>query len=92
MEHKLTKEEISGLVGEFTWDFGQCFFIETEVGNFVWSDPDYNGDNSLTLFDGDILDFFRGDIHSEYSDFFGRDKGMHFIRDYCGEDFILKEG
>jgi len=44
----MTRESFLNLVGEFTWDFGNKFYIETKIGNFVWStfDPDYNGNNS----------------------------------------------
>ena len=27
----------------FTWGFGKEFFLETDEGNFVWNDPDYQG-------------------------------------------------
>ena len=75
-------EHIKGLVGEFTWDFGQEFFIETSEGNFVWSDPDYNGDNSLTPYAGTYKQWIgRG---------FGRDKGKSIIALKCGENIWLK--
>lgn len=77
---KLTKEQIGDLVGDFTWDFGNKFFIETNKGNFVWSDPDYHGGtNIITPFNGSIKEFFK--------DSYGRDKGTHVIKDYC-RDFI----
>ena len=73
----LNAKEVAELCGEFTWDFGQHFFIETEKGNFIWSDPDYGGDNTLTPFEGGIKNFFTDDGY-------GRDKGTHIISDYCG--------
>lgn len=39
----ITKEKLSGMVGEFTWLFGQEFFIETSEGNFIWRNPSYQG-------------------------------------------------
>lgn len=76
---KLTLDTIGG----FTWDFGQKFHIETDVGNFEWSDPDYGGDNSIkpTV---PYKDWLRKS-HIP----FGRCKGEHRIRDYCGEDVRL---
>ena len=66
------------LVGSFTWDFGQRFFIETSEGNFVWSDPSYGGDNTIKPFAGSYDEWI--------GDSFGRDKGQHVIRDYVGGD------
>lgn len=43
----MTRDEVANLIGSFTWDFGNKFFIETEKGNFEWSDPDYGGDNTI---------------------------------------------
>lgn len=69
------------MVGDFVWSFGQNFFVETEVGNFIWSDPDYNGDNTLKKFDGDYKKWCRFE-HIPY----GRSKGKHVIRRYCGDE------
>lgn len=71
---------------QFTWSFGQTFFVETmQHGNFIWSDPDYQGDNSFTPF------------HDSYNDWckesgipYGRDKGTHEIKSYCGSDIWLR--
>lgn len=78
------KEQLMNVVGEFTWDFGQNFFIETPIGNFVWSDPDYYGDNTIRTFNGSIQDYF--------GEGFGRCKGRHTISGYCGEDFEFVAG
>lgn len=77
----MTKEKLAGMVGEFTWDFGQNFFIETSEGNFVWSDPAYNGDNTIRPYNGTVEDYFGNS--------FGRDKGKHYIGKYCGDQFTL---
>jgi hypothetical protein len=81
----MTKEELLKTVGHFTWGFSSKFFIETEVGNFIWSDPEYNGDNSLTYFKGSYEEWTK-----EENIPFGRDKGFHIIKNYCGEDVVLK--
>lgn len=78
------KEQLMNMSGYFTWDFGQNFFIETPIGNFVWSDPDYYGDNTIRYFNGSIQDYFGGG--------FGRRKGRHTISGYCGEDFEFVAG
>lgn len=79
----MSKEEILELIGDFTWSFGNQFFIETPNGNFVWSDPDYGGNNILKSFNSNYEDWCKS-LNIPY----GRDKGRHKIRDYCGENII----
>jgi hypothetical protein len=77
----MTKEKILDLIGEFTWDFGNSFFIETAEGNFIWRDPDYNGDNSIRQTNQSAKEYFgKG---------FGRSKGKHYIKSYCGTDIVF---
>lgn len=78
----MTSEEIGNLVGDFTWDFGQEFFVQTSAGNFVFSDPEYNGDRTLRPYKGTLRQWLKGG--------YGRDKGKHLVREFCG-DFILPE-
>jgi hypothetical protein len=80
----VTKEELLKLTGSFSWDFGCYFLIETCKGNFVWSDPEYHGENTIQPFAGTVEDFYKNH-HVPYV----RDKGIHFIKDYCGEDFTM---
>ena len=61
---------------DFTWNFGMLFFVETSIGNFIWSDPDYGGDNSFRKTNQTINEFFGSS--------FGRCKGKHKIENYCG--------
>lgn len=77
----MNKETLMNLMGEFTWNFGQQFFIETAQGNFIWSDPDYNGDNTIRKYHGTIHDFFPGDSYSR--------EGKHVIGKYCDPMFTL---
>lgn len=79
----MNKEKLMKMIREFTWNFGNQFFIETEEGNFIWSDPSYNGDNTIRKYNGSLEDYFGNS--------FGRDKGKHYISDYCGEDFTFVE-
>jgi len=72
--------------GEFSWNFNKLFFIETNKGNFVWSDPDYNGDNTIKPFDGTLKDFLK-----QQNIPCVRDKGFHTIRHYCGDNVKIME-
>lgn len=80
----ISKDEFLELFGEFVWFWDDYFFIETPKGNFVWRDPEYNGDNTIRPYDGEISKFCR-----ERKVGFGRSKGRHRVRDYCGEDIVL---
>lgn len=80
----IDKERLMKTVGDVTWFWGADFFIETNIGNFHWSDPDYNGDNTIRPFDGTIKDFCKKMNVSH-----GRDKGKKLISAYCGDKFTL---
>ena len=77
-------DELGNLIGEFSWDFGHFFFIETERGNFLWSDPQYCGTNEIKAFSAD-LEQARWYLGVPMM----RDKGSHRIKDYC-PGFIWK--
>lgn len=81
---QVTKEQLLGLVGDFTWFWGWDFFIVTSIGNFHWKNPNYQGDNTITSFNGDLEDFCKF-MKMDY----GRDKGFHEIERYCGDQFTL---
>lgn len=80
----ITKEQLLQEVGDFTWFWCSVFFIQTKIGNFHWANPSYEGDNTMTLFNGDIGDFCKFQ-NVDY----GRDKGFHDITNYCGDQFTL---
>ena len=82
----MSNEEILELSGSFGWDFGEHFFIETSSGNYVWSDPEYGGDNTLRRYDGPLKQWLRAKRQP-----YVRDKGVHRIRDYCGADVKVVE-
>lgn len=69
---------------DFTWSFGMTFFIKTNKGNYIWSDPEYYGDNTLTKFDGNLYEWYKYEKIS-----YGRHKGIWTIGDYCGPDVTL---
>lgn len=76
----------SSTSGEFTWDFGQTFYVRTDEGNFIFSDPVYNGDNTLRE---------TNQTYDEWIDTgaWGRDKGMRNLGAWCsGATVILLDG
>jgi len=79
----MTKEELLDMVGKFTWSFGHLFHIETKAGCFEWSDPDYDGDNTIRPC-GSYKNWVK-----KHGIPYGRAKGRHVIRGYCGENWIL---
>ena len=71
-------------VAEFTWNYGNEFFLETSEGNYVWFDPDYQGNNTIVEFQGNYK------LWCEVNNIpFGRDKGKHRIGDYCGNEVVF---
>ncbi len=80
----VTKDQLLAVPGNFTWSFGQEFFIETSLGNYVWNDPDYGGDNTMKRFEGEYSDWIE-----EAGIPYGRDKGVKFISTYCGDTWSL---
>lgn len=69
----------------FIWLWDDKFFLETNKGNFVWSDPNYNGDNTITPFPGSFKDYIKKE-NAPY----GRCKGIKNIRNFCGSSVIIK--
>jgi hypothetical protein len=82
----MTRDELLNLYGKFYWSFSQEFFIETSKGNFVWSDPDYDGTNRIKRFNGKY-----GDWISQLGIPYARSKGAHLISGYCGPDIVFSE-
>lgn len=81
----MTREEFLNLIGDFSWNYGNKFFIETSFGNFTWSDPEYfGGTNQIRPFKGTCFDFIK--IQGIP---YLRDKGKKSILDFCGEDVEL---
>lgn len=74
-------------VCDVTFNFGGLFLLEPigQKGRFenrefwVWSDPEYGGDNTITKYTGNPL-------HFTMKNFCGRSKGTHSVRGYCGPD------
>jgi hypothetical protein len=69
----------------FTWNYGNEFFLESSEGNYTWSSPDYHGGtNEIKKFNGTYKEWCEQNNIP-----FGRDKGHHKIRDYCGDKVIF---
>jgi len=77
--------KIFDTVGQFTWLWDDRFFIETkDHGNFIWSDPGYDGDNTIRKCSISYKQYLKeNDID------FGRDKGPHIIAEYCGVNVVV---
>jgi hypothetical protein len=78
---KLTLDDVA----KFTWMFTNIFFLETSKGNYLWSDPSYpGGDNTIKP---------TNQTYGEYckEGEFGRIKGEHVIKDYCGDEVKIME-
>jgi hypothetical protein len=82
----MTKEELLDMHGEFTYLWGCDFHVKTEKGCFHWSSIDYpNGKDTMRPCGS--YDELRQSIGVG----FGRRKGTHLIRDYCGITFTIVE-
>ena len=81
----ISEDELAEEIGDFTWNFGEEFLIETKFGNFIWSDPDYQGTGEIHSFKGDVKAWNKKNNIP-----YGRSKGKHQIGRYCG-DFKLVE-
>lgn len=81
----LLKSILLQVRGRFAWAHGPDWLIETPIGNFHWSDPDYNGDNTIRPYQGDSLGFSKEFLHGNPI----RDKGFHDIERYCGTEFTV---
>ena len=67
---------------EFLWSFHDKWLLITEYkGSFIWSDPEYGGDNTIKPFSGSIWNFCKTE-RIPYT----RGKGTHVIGSYCGPD------
>ena len=72
-------------MANFTWSFHDKWFLATDNGNYVWSDPEYyGGTNEIVRFDGTYHDWIKFENIP-----FGRCKGKHTIGNYCGKDVSL---
>ena len=73
---------------EFTWMWDHRFHLETEDGKvYLWSDPSYGGDNTIRPHNKTIADYAKQKSSTPW----GRDKGKHRVRDYCGENVRIIE-
>ena len=64
--------------GVFTFGWSEEFFVETNKGNFIFSDPGFGGDNTMRPFYGSIDGWVQGLPYAAIN------KGRHVIKDFCG--------
>ena len=75
-------------IAHIYWNFNKVFLLEVQTDNaditynYVWSDPDYGGDNTIRPYRGTPENF-------THIGFCGRDKGNHSVKNYCGEKVIF---
>lgn len=81
---KLEQDRLFQAEGNFIWMFGKEFFIETAVGNYVWSSPDYNGTNEIRKITVPLETYQK-----QKGIPFGRCKGRHRVGVYVGQDARL---
>lgn len=79
----ITKETI----GKFGWAWSHEFFVQTDYGNFIYSDPDYpNGNNTLQPYPHSLRKFCQDRGLACV-----RDKGCHPIEKFCGPNVKILE-
>jgi hypothetical protein len=70
-------------IAQFTWMWGEENHLDVKgVGEFIYSDPDYGGDNTIRRASPEkTISFLKKGPTQPW----GRDKGLHTILSYCGE-------
>lgn len=81
----ITDEQLLNTRAEFISSFGLEWFVVTHYGNYIWSDVDYGGDNSMIKTNETREQWLRRNKIP-----YGRSKGKHVIRKYCGEKIAIK--
>lgn len=80
-----TRDELLNAFADFTWCWGQEFIIRVNDQVFVWKDPDYDGNNTVTE-----QDCTHNELMARMGIDFGRCKGRHIVGNYCGEEIKVK--
>ena len=75
----LTCEELKDMVGEFSWNYGRRFFIQTAKGHFICEESDDNG-NEIRPFNGSFRQWIKWEAIP-----YSMDKGQHTVGEYCGD-------
>lgn len=74
--------------GAFTWLWSEEYFIQSHgKGNWIWKSSEYaGGDNTIRRYNGTLTDYLK-----EIQLPFGRGKGVHTIKQYCGDQVKILE-
>jgi hypothetical protein len=75
-------------VAEFVWGFGRELYLKTNNGSFIWSDPRLGGDNTIRPTKLSYQDWINPDCIGAC----GKNKGVHIIGDYCGNNVVFLKG
>lgn len=62
----------------FHWGFGPEWVLETKKGIWIWSDPEYDGDNTIKYWPGTYCEFLK---HRSIG--YCRSKGRHIVSKIC---------
>lgn len=71
-------------VADFIWLYDDEFFLITEKGNYIWSSPMHNGDNTIREYHSNLSHYLE-----ETGIACGKCKGRHMIKSYCGDKVIF---
>lgn len=77
ISHQHTKEELANTLGKFVWNFRYSYFIETDIGNYIYDSEV----NTITEYKGTLKQLFGG--------YWGKSKGIHKINDFCKPNWTL---
>ena len=78
----MSPKEFLELPGNFTWLGASEFFIETHIGNFLWSDRTCPGGSNTMTYTSKTYD----------ESLYGSRKGVHIIGNYAGREVIFTKG
>lgn len=89
----LTIEQFRNKYGHFTWFFGALWTIEVDGTVYIWSDPDYQGDNTIYRYAKPVstAEDYKEMVNVVFGHgTYGRDKGYRFIGDRLNADVKWK--
>lgn len=83
----MTREDFLNQIADFSWMWGKNFHLQVGDRAYLWSSPEYGGDNTIRPYPHTQDEL--GKMHADSPVPWSRDKGAHRIKDYCGENVVL---